>query len=99
MRLPMRLGLYAALAGAVLLPAAAMAQVQNSYKPMVTAPAGPQDPARSSAGSMGAPAITPPAFSNGNTMAAPGASAPATAPYQAPAAPSGTLSTVPGGTH
>jgi hypothetical protein len=47
------------------MPMAARAQTPNAYKPMVTAPPAPQDPAHPNLVNPGAPAITPPGSING----------------------------------
>jgi hypothetical protein len=49
----------------VAMPMAARAQNPNSYKPMVTTPPAPQDPARPNLVNPSAPAITPPGSVNG----------------------------------
>jgi hypothetical protein len=74
----------AALLGAS--PDVAVAQIENSYKPLVTSPPGPQDPAHFNMGNPGAPAITPPAFANGNVWAPPSSAGAPTMP-SAPAMP------------
>jgi hypothetical protein len=71
MQSPKRLIICGLAALVVVSPVAAVAQIENSYKPLVTSPPGPQDPAHFNMGNPGAPAITPPAFSNSNQSALP----------------------------
>jgi hypothetical protein len=83
-------------------PTAALAQIENSYKPLVTSPPGPQDPAHFNMGNPGAPAITPPAFSNSNESASPSSGglptvlpSPPAMPFPPPGTPGGFQSAAP----
>jgi hypothetical protein len=93
MQSPTRLIICGLAALLVAPPAVAVAQIENSYKPLVTSPPGPQDPAHFNMGNPGAPAITPPAFFNSNqpsSMSSGGSPAMVPSPPPMPFPPPGT---------
>jgi hypothetical protein len=103
-RFPMKIFFFGMVSLAAGLPVAASAQIQNSYRPMVTAPPGPQDPAHFDMADPGVPAITPPSFYNGNgNTAASGVGtpsmeplAPSAMPFPPPGTPGGFQSSASG---